>query len=402
MLKWWLLLSLLVVYESCLFSQSNDNLRVKWNRNLIVENEEKTISLKFGGRLQYDVMFMHQDITLSEKFNAENGSEFRRVRLFAAGRLYTNVEFKIQLEFANGPVELKDVFVRYTQIPFVGNLQAGNFKEPMGFEMLMSSNDIPEMERSLTDVFSPDRNLGFMAFNSILNKRLTMMAGYFYNSQGLSHVKGNTSHFTARLVSLPLFADQNQFQLIHVGISYSHQFHDNGEIVYASHPESHLAPKYLEAIFDEVYAVNKLAGELALAHNQFTLQSEYYLNSVIPGSESKWKHSNYTQHAWYVTAGWTITGEHKIYNRNSATFGRIVPKKNLGEQGGWGAFEVTARYSSLNMNSFDFTGGKMNDLTIGLNWFLNPATRVMANYIYAGINASDHANIFQMRFQVAF
>jgi len=44
----------------------------------------------------------------------------------------------------------------------------------------------------------------------------------------------------------------------------------------------------------------------------------------------------------------------------------------------------------------------MNDLTAGLNWYMNPAVRVTFNYIYANVVDLGHANIFQMRFQVAF
>jgi phosphate-selective porin len=52
----------------------------------------------------------------------------------------------------------------------------------------------------------------------------------------------------------------------------------------------------------------------------------------------------------------------------------------------------------------DINGGELDDVTVGLNWYLNPNTRVMLNYVYA--DASDlydgETHIFQTRFQIDF
>jgi len=44
----------------------------------------------------------------------------------------------------------------------------------------------------------------------------------------------------------------------------------------------------------------------------------------------------------------------------------------------------------------------MSTITGGLNWYLNPATKVAFNYVYADVKNIGKANIFQMRFQIAF
>jgi phosphate-selective porin OprO/OprP len=78
---------------------------------------------------------------------------------------------------------------------------------------------------------------------------------------------------------------------------------------------------------------------------------------------------------------------------------------------------VAARFSWIDLDdAFDFdqsTGGKQWDFTFGVNWYPNPNSRVMVNYVYANVNRTieadetfdlDNANasIFQMRFQVDF
>ena len=79
----------------------------------------------------------------------------------------------------------------------------------------------------------------------------------------------------------------------------------------------------------------------------------------------------------------------------------MKPKKNFGSDGG-GAWELALRYSSIDLNDGDVTGGKMNDITFGINWYLNPATRMMLNYVYSDVEDLGKASIIQTRFQIDF
>jgi phosphate-selective porin OprO/OprP len=80
----------------------------------------------------------------------------------------------------------------------------------------------------------------------------------------------------------------------------------------------------------------------------------------------------------------------------------VIPTKNFGKYGGFGALELSVRYSQIDLNAHELEGGKLNDLTIGANWFLNPVTRISANYIRADVVDLGLANIFEMRFQLVF
>jgi len=44
----------------------------------------------------------------------------------------------------------------------------------------------------------------------------------------------------------------------------------------------------------------------------------------------------------------------------------------------------------------------MSNVTAGINWYINPATKIAFNYVYTDVKNLGKANIFQMRFQVAF
>ena len=75
---------------------------------------------------------------------------------------------------------------------------------------------------------------------------------------------------------------------------------------------------------------------------------------------------------------------------------------------GKGAWEVAYRYSFLDLNDDVTIGGYVRDHTIGLNWYLNPYTRLMFNYVnsqttdYPGVEGVGRADIFEMRCQIDF
>lgn len=71
---------------------------------------------------------------------------------------------------------------------------------------------------------------------------------------------------------------------------------------------------------------------------------------------------------YYVQATYVLTGETK--GGNDA----IVPKRPVHE-GGWGAFEVGARYQAFEVRDFN----RATDLTLGVTWWLNPFLRLQAN-----------------------
>ena len=57
------------------------------------------------------------------------------------------------------------------------------------------------------------------------------------------------------------------------------------------------------------------------------------------------------------------------------------------------------------MNLSDAHSGTLNDITLGLNWYLNPCTRVMFNYVMGTLDYDDTAtieNILQCRMQIDF
>ena len=103
----------------------------------------------------------------------------------------------------------------------------------------------------------------------------------------------------------------------------------------------------------------------------------------------------------YIYASWFLTGESRPYKAKKGKFGRVKPIS----KDGFGAWEVAMRYSTLDLNDGVITGGEMDNITFGLNWYANPNVRFMANYIMVDTDekaGNDDPRIFQMRAQVDF
>ena len=397
-----LLLTMVLFFGFESYSQSDKNFNVYWSNGLKAESKNGEFKLKMGGRIQNDMMMISQDDSLNSHFDAQNGVEFRRARLYTSGTLYKNVEFKLQVDFAGGVAIIKDAYLQLSKIPIVGNLKVGNFKEPSGLAMLTSSNFLTFMERPLGNSFDNDRNIGAMIYNQHFDQRLSWYAGYFYPTDNTGKYQGNKYNLVFRLAGLPYYNVDEGYKVLHIGASYAYQFHDNTEIKYGVRPEAHLAPKYLTLNVDELKSATDINGELIFIFNSLTLEGEFTYESLAKGNNSTLSNDIYNIFAYAGSISWFITGEHKNYVKSKTYFDKVNPNKNFGKDGGAGAFEIALRYSSINLDDADLNGGKMSDITAGLNWYLNPGTKVALNYIYSDVKTLGKANIFQMRFQVLF
>ena len=118
---------------------------------------------------------------------------------------------------------------------------------------------------------------------------------------------------------------------------------------------------------------------------------------------------------WYAFLAYSLTGEQHPYDPTTASFRNLRPAKPLGSPGGWGAWEVLARYSNIDLDyqplvaaaAGGIAGGRQNVWTIGLNWYPNNAVKFQLNYDNLQVNhvnapANDiSANAVVLRSQIA-
>jgi phosphate-selective porin OprO/OprP len=264
--------------------------------------------------------------------------------------------------------------------------------------MLTSSKYITFLERSLTSDFSPTRNNGILLFNEFANKTVGMQAGLFRNANGIADdIMANDGYvFTGRITWLPLKDNENE-KLLHLGLGYSHRKPETKEYKVSSRPESHLSSfKYINTgTINDVKNINLINVEAAFVKGPFSMQSEYLSSKVS-------SFNDYSFAAYYAQTSYFFTGEYKKYKGSYEGFDRVKPKENFAGNKGSGAWELALRYSHSDLNSEDITGGEQSDITLGVNWYLNPVTRIMFNHIWEDVKNTGKASIFEVRFQVDF
>ncbi|MCF6169244.1 porin, partial [Lutibacter sp.] len=186
----------------------------------------------------------------------------------------------------------------------------------------------------------------------------------------------------------------------HLGLAYSYRTPDESKYSLESRPEAHLLTSYINTGMIDLVDNVKLTGfEVALVLNSFSIQSEYIHSRV--NRENLFE--NYNFFGYYVEASYFVTGEHKNYSKKVGYFKRVSPKSNFNPTGnGVGAIELVARYSSADYSDKSVEGGILNDMTVGINWHLNPVTKFSIDYTSAKLKSVGNSNIVQMKFQVAF
>jgi len=356
-------------------------------------------SFEVGGRLMLDTARYWNNSDLN------NGSEVRRARLFMRGQVYDDWKFKLQTDFAGNEVSLKDAYLRYSGLDFA-DITVGNFKEPWSLEELTSSKYITFMERSLpVEAFAPSRRLG-IGGHSHSKSGMSWTAGYgaFADTVDADNNNDNEGYgFSARATVAPI-AEKNR--VVHLGGYGEWRKPTDDEARYRTRPESHISNEQLvdTGTIDDVNHTVKWGLEAATVMGPFSLQGEYMSvdNHIDGGSDSDPEFSG-----WYAYGSWFITGESRHYEASSGTFDRVEPKSIVGK-GGKGAWELGARYSSIDLDDSGIQGGEEEDLTIGLNWYATPTIRFMANYIKVmdlnnpTTTDTDKPDIFQMRAQIDF
>lgn len=380
------------------FGFTQSSFTTSWNNAFTVESTDKNFQFKFGGRMHYDMAWLFQDNALDTTFGKVNsGTEFRRVRFYNQGKIYHNVFYKVQLDFAGGAVAFKDVFLEFSGIPALGNLRVGQMKEPLRIEALTSSNYITLPERSFHLFFSPERNTGLMFHNELRNRRLGWQIGLFRNAgtNGNDREAGSHYNLTIRLSThLPIAKADGHY--VHLGLGYSLRLPKEDKYSVSGRPSSRMAPAYVSTgTITDVDNVQLLNLEGAWVFGPLSFQTEYLHTTVNTTEDFKFS-------AWYGQVSWFITGEHRPWASSYTGFGRVEPTNYFGAGKGAGAWELALRYSAIDLNDNTMAGGKMIEWTLGANWYLNPATRIMLQYAYTELKGVGNTGIVLLRFMVFF
>jgi len=355
------------------------------------------------------------------------GVNFRRARIGFDGRLFKDFDYAIVYEFGGSGTEeagrLYEASVTYTPLkPF--RIKAGAFEPNVGLAAATSTSNMPLMERPspaevARGVAAGDSRVAFqVGANGVWGEGDTGLASRWFFSTALTgNSLGNSQQFDeqtgwiGRAVVAPFFGPDLQ---AHLGGNIQYVIQPNDAtggsgtatrypVQLRDRPELRLDGTRLvdTGSFDAEHATI-YGGEAAFAFRNFLIESEYF-RYEIDRRFSALPDPHFS--GWYVQGAWVLTGERRPYNPVESRFD--APKQNFNfnpSAGTWGAFEVAARYSVLDLNYREGSpgvatpvggvrGGEQKIYTIGLNWYLNPAIRMMFDYQHVDVDRFNSAGV---------
>lgn len=416
----------------------HDTMVPSWGREgFQAESPDKEFKIHVGGRVQLDgVVLDAPDLVLGGVGDAD-AVDFRRARIRIDGTMYYTMQWAAEFDFVNAfdsdptnpadyvnafggdaihTVAPTDLWWDFSEMPLLGNLRLGNQKEPIGLEHVQSSRFLDFMERSyLQDAFFGPFNNGFspgvMVHSYNESETVTWQYGAYRNTQNVFAYDVGDSEYaaTGRITCVPWSACDDR-ELVHLGIAGSFRGLDqdetlaNGNIRVRSRASLRNGPGPLNpTIADTNFAGRLFADdqvlinpEAAYVRGPWLFQTEYcagWINETIftPTGGAATDIGQVFVQGSYVNVLYFLTGEHRAYDRHEARFARVVPHENAmrlkdGTLTGIGAWQIGARYGFLDLNDDGVAGGYIQDLTLGLNWFLNPHAKLQFNFI------ADHVN----------
>lgn len=328
---------------------------------------------------------------------------FRRLRLSARGDISDNIFYQIQTEFADAnDFQFRDAWFGFRDLPIFNNVLIGNHKRPYNLDQLNSSNHNVFLDRAfLADAINDgNRRLGISSNGNTEN----LFANWRYGLYNMENVQDDglfigdnyQPEVAGRLALMPWYDESSGGRgYLHTAVSAAARFPDgfgpNNQSEYSTNPE---------ALFGNIFATGPIFGaetenlwglEAALNIGAWQFVAEYG-ETFVDRAESVGPNLNF--HGGYMQAAYMLTGEHMPWNRSKGIQGRPVPFENFfsvrdcngSVRRGLGAWQVAARYSYIDLNDEDIQAGAAESLTLGLNWYWNPYSRLQLNYTTGDVN----------------
>ncbi|MGQ0622653.1 MAG: OprO/OprP family phosphate-selective porin [Panacagrimonas sp.] len=347
----------------------------------------------------------------ADKVDLSDGTEMRRSRLSLGGTFFKDWQYRVEYEFATGASALTDAYVAYTALKPV-TVTLGQFKPPFGMEAVTQDKSATFMERALPFyLVSPliVRAPGAMLGTSWAKG--SVAAGVFGEPIGNAQ-SGDEGYGAAARASFAPFLEGSHLVHLGLGAQWRNPTADNftdattGEkfetVSFRAKPESNILSQRLvdtgtiRKVKDFSFAGVELAGQWDAVSLQAEYQQVHVSRDDLGGLDFD---------TGYAQLAWTLTGEPRPYRVDRGVFEGIKPKNNFGKDG-WGAFEVAARFSTLDLSDDTVKGGRERNATAALSWYLNPFLRLSANYVKVtevkgGVFDGEEPSIWQMRLQLA-
>jgi len=343
----------------------------------LIQSEDGAFRLRIAGYTHADGRFYAGD----EDELGTSAFLLRRVRPIVSGTFARIFDFTIMPDFGGGVAVLQDGFIeaRYSE---KARLRIGKFKAPFGLERLQSATVILFVERALPSSLAPIRDVGAQLHGELGRGVAAYAVGVFDGALDGGSVDTDTNDgkdVAGRVFLQPFKTSKAKAaQGIGIGIAATTGKQEGalpalrspGQLTFFSYATGVVAGG----------TRTRLSPQASYANGPFRLIGEYVRSSqdVRKGTET----SRVTNDGWQATAAFLLTGE-------TPAAGVVSPKAPFEKGKGWGAFELAARYSELDVDDAVFARGladpdrsasKARAIGVGLNWYLTKNFKSVVDY----------------------
>lgn len=399
-----------------------------WQDGFFIQSTDGNYKLKIGGYTHFDSRFFVDD----NDRNDTSQFVFRRVRPDLSGTVAKYFDFRILPDFAGSSLVLQDAYVDAKYFPEI-KVRFGKTKGPVGIERLQSATALAFIERGLPTNLVPNRDLGIMFFSDVFGAgAFSYQLGVFNGSRDGASTDTDLSddkEFEGRVFAHP-FKNTTLKPLRGLGLGISGSYgRQDGSASNTDLPTFRSSGQ--GAFFRYRTDTPSTAAGTTIAdgvHYRYSPQGYYYfgpfslLAEYVVSTQDVQKDQvsdTLTNDSWQVYAGWVLTGE-------DASYKGVVPANSFDPFARtWGAVQVSARYSELDIDNdaFDPTvtgvanssfadptrnASKAQNFTIGANWYLNKNIMLALNYDRTwfdggeGTGDRDTEDVFLTRVQLVF
>lgn len=377
----------------------------------------------FVAQLHGVVQFDNRSFFNDGGTKGNDGFLIRRARPIFSGTIQRDFDFLFVPDFGGNTVQIQDANLTYRYGPGF-QVQAGKFKSPIGLEHLQADVVTLFNERSLATALVPNRDLGLALKGDLFKGVANYTVGIFNGAPDFSGSTTNLSFQDNKAVVARVFfqpwknLDLNGLRGLGFGVGGSYE---NDQP--ATNSFTGVGSGFSTDGQQRFFSYN--SGVVASGtHWRVSPQAYYYygplglLGEYVVSDQQVRKgaaHGDFQNTAWNITGSWLLTGEDASYA------GVTVRHPFDPRTGQWGAFQLVARYASLNVDDDAFTGKVFADSTksasganawsFGVNWYLNKNIRANASFShtmfdgYTGGTTSVAArdeNVLFTRLQLSF
>ena len=363
--------------------------------------------LKLRGLVQFDSRFFFND---NDRLQGNDTFLIRRARPIMEGTVFRDFDFQLVPDFAGSQAQLFDANLNYRFTPEL-QLKGGKFKGPVGFENLQSDATLPFNERGLVGNFVPSRSVGLQLWGDLAEGAISYSAGVC-NGTGDARLSNNSDfgddkEFAARLYALP-FKNTDLTALRGLGLGVGGSFSQvSSNAAGLPSTTGGTLPGYFSPGQQQFFAYNPVVGtvvadgdhwrlspHLTYLYGPFGLLGEYGVSHQGVRNSTTQLRADLEHTAWQVSAQWVLTGE-------SASFTGITPLRSFDpKSGGWGAWQLVARYGVLDIDDAAFLGfsnpatsaSEAASWSLGLNWWLNKNVRILTSYSHTDFSGGGTFN----------